>query len=175
MGWKAVKEFLNIKEPYIHVHMVEGNLCIGSGYIATLMTFSPEGALIKSIDSSASQTIIEIKNKLTEEPQTLVSLLACEDRFDVFMTVYTYEGGEIVEKHCERVGYPNVTHDGQLMFDTSHFVDKKDAIARARKSVASGITNFQASLTELERKVAECKEGLERHLAEKAVLDSLYP
>lgn len=175
MGWKAVKDYLKIEDPHLLVHMAGGNLYIGSGYISDLMIFSPSGKVIKDKEHFSSEQLRRIRCKLTEAPQTLADLLACEDSFTASIPVHTYIDGKIVEKYCEKVGHPNNTHDGQIMFENTHFVLKKDAIARARKSVESGIANFQASLTELERRVAECKEGLERQLMERSVLDRLYP
>jgi len=173
MGWKAVRDFLEITQPHIQISMSKGNLQIGSGYIHDIMVFAPDGTLIRTTKGFCSGELFRIHKALTESPEQLAELLARKDVFSRSIPVYTYQDGEIVEAYCEELGEDSVTHDGQIMNDMSHFADKKAALARAMKSVDSGIANFQASLIDLERRVVECREGIDRQIAEKAELERL--
>ena len=39
--------------------------------------------------------------------------------FDAFIPVFTYEGPNIINRFCEKPGWPNATHEGYMMYDNN--------------------------------------------------------
>ena len=74
--------------------------------------------------------------------------------------MYTTKNGQIIEKACEQLGFPNITHDGELMYSNTHYANKADAIEYARNDLHCRIENYEGSVTDLEATLAEKKEKL---------------
>jgi hypothetical protein len=135
MGWKNIKEHFGIEH---NVCVTHKGVCIGSDYIHDLAT----------IDINTGEVILfTFRNFFRERYPALIdatkrevlSLIKKPDTFKASLPVYTFDGGEILEKNCELYGYPNTTHDGSLMFDNTFFQDRTDAIAAAKRNTECSI------------------------------------
>ena len=59
------------------------------------------------------------------------------------------------------MGYPNTTHDGEIMYSNTHFANKIDAVNHEKVNLECRIENYQESIIELEKKLADKKLKLE--------------
>lgn len=158
MGWKNVKDHYRIRH---FVHLRDGNICIGSAYIADIIVVRPDGTLLKE-DRSSSPDLRRYQDEITADPATFQRLMQEPDQFSSSITVYTFADGQILAQQCEEPGWPNVTHDGHLMYDNSHFTDRSKCIQRAiseydagaslaRRDIAAAEAELQSSRDELAR------------------------
>ena len=159
MGWKSVKEAYDID----HIVQVDDQgLRIGTGYISDLLCVSKDGAItVNSVVGESSPEITRIRNEMEADPQRLLRLMRAEDRFDESLTVWTYEDGRILELECEEYGWPNVTHDGRLMYENMFFDRKEQAVKAAVRNCESAVSGWKDIVAKSEESLA--KERL--HLA----------
>lgn len=161
MGWKAFKDYFKVE----HIVRIEdGILQIGSPYIHDLISIGTTTG--KIIDKNLSFKRDFLKNYYSEikesSPEKILSLLTQEDAFERSIRVYTYDWKtyNILEKYCEDIGYPNVTHDGCLM-DDSYFIDRDDAVKQAKKSLNAAIEWRSQRVQELEAELSAARARLE--------------
>lgn len=171
MGWKNVKEHYRIEHT---VHVRDGCVLIGSPYISDLMTITPDGKLTTN-RIGLNRDLERIYNEMTDDPDTLRSLISTEDSFENSITVYTFIDYQIVEKQCEETGWPNVTHDGLLMYNNRFSTDLGKVVAWARRDASSGVEAFTRIIKELEESIAAKKEYLKADEDFLARLDRDYP
>ena len=146
MGWKNVKDHYRIG----HIVQVrEGRIAIGSGYVHDLIRVGFDGAVSwGNLGPAANEDLQRYYAEMTADPATLRRLVAEPDTFAAALTVYTYSGGEILEKQCEEYGWPNVCHDGQLQYYSSHSPDRDQVLRWA-------VANTEARIEYLKRTIAE--------------------
>lgn len=105
------------------------------------------------IDSGEIKSIIE-ENDVLENP----------------IPVFTYNRDfAIVESMTDAIGYPNVTHDGKLMYDNTYFPSETEARCAAVKDAVGWRETYLEQIEELTQKLAQKKERLE--VVEKAIQD----
>lgn len=175
MGWKQVKEHYGITGPNRLVHVVDGEILIGVGYIPDLMKVSADGMLIKKDDLLRSEDFARYAAAMEADPEKLLELVQAPDTFCASVTVYTYDGGTIIEKQCETPGWPNVTHDGQLMYENTHSTDKATVVEWARKNAAAGVRMCLRRVEEVEADLTKAREWLAKEQEALATLDRDYP
>ncbi|MEO1108243.1 MAG: hypothetical protein AAFX90_10005 [Pseudomonadota bacterium] len=154
MGWKAVKDHYKIGH-YVAMHEGKG-ICIGSGYIHDIIRIDPEKKTINwgKLGPSHNDDLARYWSEIHADLDAFWRLVEEDDQFTADLPVYTYEGGKVVEYACEQYGWPNVTHDGQMMYENTFFEREEDA----RKA---GIRNAEAGVESLERIVAQAEKELE--------------
>jgi len=157
MGWKAVKEHYRIKHL---VHVGSEGICIGSPYISDIIVISPQGKAIKRYEERGNEDLARYQREMDADPQMLERLVASPDAFERSITVYTYEGGRIVEAQCEQPGYPNCTHDGRLMYDNTFSTDRAYIVDRARANASAGVSIATRSIAALEKDLARARATL---------------
>lgn len=129
MGWKQVKEHYKIEHI---VHVTKEGLCVGSGYIPNLIVIDPEsGKIVKRPDWATNDNIDRYIAEMDSDPEKLKELIHAEDKFERSITVYTHDDGELLEKKCEELGWPNVTHDGMLMYGNEFSTDRSIILRQA--------------------------------------------
>src|ERR1043166_9084890 len=105
MGWKNVKESYGI----VHtVQVTDKGICIGSPYIHDLIVIGLDGAVKKRDYGYGNQDLKRYMQEFDADPDKLKRLVLSDDHFAASVTVFTYDGGEFVEKLCEAPGWPNV-------------------------------------------------------------------
>lgn len=127
MGWKNVKEHYRIGHI---VQVAKAGLCIGSPYIHDIIVVSPEGKLIKKERSTRNEDLLRYQSEIEASPDEFARLFQEPDKFERSLSVWTFKGAEIIEKHCEEYGWPNICHDGQII-DSDFCRTKEDAIRAA--------------------------------------------
>jgi hypothetical protein len=172
MGWKNVKEHYRIKHI---VQVTENGICIGSPYIHDIIVIDFNGSILKIDTSTTNKDLIRYQNEMDDDPITLKRLIETPDAFSKSITVYTYEGGEIIEKQCETPGWPNVTHDGCLMYENLFSTDKMAVVRWAKENAKAAVKLTINSILRLEKQLSESQKLLSEFKADLEKLESEYP
>jgi uncharacterized Zn finger protein (UPF0148 family) len=171
MGWKNVKEHYRIGHI---VHVTEKGICIGSGYISEIIVIDKAGTIIKRYDSTVNEGLLRYQQEMDADPETLKRLIKETDTFSKSIAVYTYEGGEIIEKQCEEPGWPNVTHDGCLMYENLFSTDKMTVVQWAIENAKAAVKLKIDSILRLEKQISEEQKLLSEFKADLEKLESEY-
>lgn len=166
MGWKAVRDHYRIDHI---VQVTDDGICIGSPYIHNIIVISLDrGEIIKrDRDCWARNTsLARYEAEMDADPFKLAELVAQPDTFERSIPVYTYEGGDIIEKQCEELGYPNITHDGRMQFENTYSPDRGLVRTWAIDNAKAGIEWRRDDITEAERKLADAKDRLAQREAD---------
>lgn len=158
MGHKAFKSHFKIKNHIVSVR--KGVLYIGSGFASNLVGIDMQtgGILVNNVFGSFLHRYYpEILNSTDEDR---LALIKTPDVFEQSIPVYTFCDGQIVEKQCEQLGFPNVTHDGEVMYENTHYPNKADAIEYARKMLCREIEREEEAITDLETQLIKVKARL---------------
>lgn len=173
MGIKKIKKHYRID------HIVQRHargILVGSAYVGDLLVFSDEGALVeRSSIGTRDEDLNRYVSEIEANPALFAALLAEDDVFGKSLKVYTWEGADVVECLCEEHGWPNVTHDGRLMYENTHFRSKEKAAAKAKIDAALGVREWARAAAEAERRLAEARGHLGDSRANLAKLDADYP
>lgn len=158
MGFKAFKKHFGIDGHIVSIR--DGAILIGSEYVSNLVGFDMQTGKVLVSDAFSSFLGKFYPNILNSSNEERLALIKIEDHFHRSIPVYTYSDGKIIEKHCEELGFPNVTHDGELMYSNTHFANKKDAIEKACENLSHQIHHQEESIVELESKIVQKKEKI---------------
>lgn len=153
MGWKAFKQHYGIEA---NVGIENGVVCIGSGYI-DLLRVSMDGQIEFAYQMGTDHQVYVVQEAIKADPATAARLLTAEDTFERSITVYTYEGAEILEKFCETTGYPNVTHDGLMMYENMFSTDRDLTIQRALANANANAEGLNRAIQNVEQQLLDLK------------------
>ena len=153
MGWKTLKEHYNIEHA---VQVTSAGLCIGSPYIHNLITITPDDIVTCKSGIRGNSDLRRYWDDFHDNIEGLRRIIEQEDRFDRTIPVYTYADGVVLEKHCEEIGWPNVTHDGLMMYENMFFTDPKKAASACLESAQNGVEYMEENV---ERKAGELAEA----------------
>lgn len=170
MGWRSVKEYYNIE----HIVQVrDGIICIGSAYIHDLITISMEGELVKSYRDRSNDDLARYQKEIDSDLETLRRMVVTPDKFEKSITVWTYDGGEILEKQCEDPTWPNVTHDGEMIYENTFSTDRDEVVKWAKKNARCHLDRCVESLTDAEDRMRDRKRLLEEAKQDLEKLEAL--
>lgn len=156
MGWKAVKDYYRIG----HIVQVRnGRICIGSPYIPEIIVIDADGNITKRDSSNAD--LKRYMKEFSENLKKLSDLVQQPDEFERSIPVFTYDGGKIIEKQCENLGWPNVTHDGEIMYDNTHSADRGKVVEWAKKNAEAWIKNVLERIAQQEKEIEESHKLLD--------------
>lgn len=162
MGWKAIKEHYAIE----HLVQVTSNgICIGSGYVHNLITITATGDLalskiVRRGDGQLGRYIDDMEADLGQ----LRALIKKPDTFERSIPVYTYEGADIIECACEELDWPNVTHDGRMMYENTFSADRAQVVEWAIADARAGIENWSQIVDERQKDLEQAQAFLrQRH------------
>lgn len=173
MSWKNVRDHYQVQHT---VRVREAGICIGSPYIPDIIIIGLDGVVKKRYkDGATNEDLRRIQDAFDADPGKLKELVLSPDSFDKAITVYTYDGGNILEKKCEELGWPNVTHDGQMMYENTFSDDKAKVVEWAKDCADRRIRDTRESVEEAERRLAECKDRQTKAEADRAKLEKDYP
>lgn len=157
MGWKNVKKHYRIEHT---VQVTEAGICIGSPYIHNIIVISRDGTITREYRGASNDDLMRYQKEFNDDPETLKRLIQEPDTFEASVQVFTYVGGEIIEKQCEKLGWPNVTHDGQMMHDNTFSPIKAQVVGWAKENAAIRYECAIRRETEAQQKLAECRGGV---------------
>lgn len=158
MGWKTLKERFGIE------HIVQVNddneVCIGSGYVSELIVINPETGTLKSNPLLSGRSLKEgaLTALLEASPEEIKEALDAQDQFSESIPVYTYEDGAILTKYCEQTGWPNLTHDGQLMYENRFSTDRNQVIEWAQRDAAAKVRFLEDSIRDKEEELEDLRK-----------------
>lgn len=158
MGWKLFKDYFAIKHI---VQITDEGICIGSPYNLCIIIVGMDGAIAKRYRSNGSNPDLARYQFEIEKngPEQVKGILEARDAFERDIQVYTFDNkGNIVEKICEKVGWPNVTHDGLLMYENRFSEDRDKVVLWAKSYFESGIENMEARIAEIDNQLQEFRE-----------------
>jgi len=158
MGWKAFKNHFKIK----HGLTVEKDcINIGSSYVHNLAVINTKTGRVsenQTFNGFLNEHYPELKEASTDK---ILELLNTTDVFLKSIPVFTYsDNGEILEKLCEKIGYPNVTHDGLIMYENTFSEDKNKIIERARSELEMAIKWAEEALKEAQEELVKKRQHL---------------
>jgi hypothetical protein len=139
MGWKNVKEGYDIGHI---VQVTDEGICIGSAFLHTILLIGLDGVLKKTEDRPINADILRYQSEMLADPERLRALVTTPDTFHTSIPVYTFDDTGILEKQCEKTGWPNVTHDGCLMYENSFSTDLATIVSLAKANARSRIVNL---------------------------------
>lgn len=172
MGWKNVKDHYKIE------HIVRANdkgILIGSQMIGDLIVIGWDGTMSDNYGVGTNEDLHRYWHEMEADIDTLKRLMHEPDTFERSIPVYTYEKDVIVTLYCEEYGYPNVTHDGQVMYHNTFFLEQDKAIARAKQEAALGVKLYQRRIDEVTSDLAELQSTLKEEGDILARLNEKHP
>ena len=172
MGWKTLKERFGIGHI---VQVTSAGIVIGSGYVSDLVTINPATGKVTENSTFSGFLREHYPALLSSSADEILSAINAEDTFSTSTPVYTYTGGTIIEKLCEKPGYPNVTHDGCLMYENTYSTDKSMVVRWAKRNAEAGISLITRYIADTEKRLAEQRDELEKSENDLADLDAAFP
>jgi len=169
MGWKNVKEHYQIDHI---VCVTDKGICIGSPYCHDLIVINQWQKKIMHPHESLgrSEDLTRYWDEMHADLDKLWDLIEKPDMFANSITVYTYRDSEIIEKQCEEPGWPNVTHDGELMYVNTFSTDRKVTVNRAIRNSAAAANSSLEYLTQIENDLTKTRARLGKYQADLATL-----
>lgn len=153
MGWKAVKDHYSIKHI---VHIVNGNLCIGSRFISQIFVISPSGQFIEGgKGSERNEDLARYRAEIQADPAKFAELFAQQDTFSQSLPVFVVQDNAVVELQYEDFGFPNVTHCGLLMYANKCFKTRKEALEYAASDCERYINHLGRRIESLHKELTE--------------------
>ena len=173
MGWK------NIKDHYRIGHIVQirdGIIAIGSSYVFDLIRVSFDGKVSwGNLGASNNGDLARYHAEMTADLGKLKELLQAPDTFATSLTVWTYDESEIQEKQCEAYGYPNITHDGLLMYENTFSADRDKVVSWAKQNSACAIKSYKRLVKEAYDRLIQTNQWLGESQAHLAKLEAEFP
>jgi hypothetical protein len=165
MGWKAIKDHYRIRHQ-VAVYPEKG-ICIGSSYIHDIIRLHVETKTISTCRSAnppgfSNEDLARCWAEFHNDLDMLWDLAAAPDTFEESLPVFTYERGEVLQLECEAYDWPNVTHDGRIMYENTFFPTREQAVAYGKRDAELAV---QYASEHVKRREEELAEALE-HLAQ---------
>lgn len=161
MGWKAVKEHYGIE----HIVQVvpDKGICIGSGYVHDIIVIGEDLSIMRMGYIGRGEPFDGWVRAMESDKDNLRELIETPDRFTASIPVYTYDDdGNIIEKRCETPGWPNVTHDGCVMYENTFSTDRAEVVEWAKRDLEAAVESARRSVTDAERDLEKRRTWLER-------------
>lgn len=167
MGWKNVKEHYRI----VHtVQVTDAGICIGSQLCHDLIVINTARQKIVKADVGRNDELTRYKQEMEADLDKLWTLVDAGDTFSANIPVYTWKDAEIVEELCEATGYPNVTHDGHLMYDNRYSTDRDQVLQWAIEIAVAGVRIGLRRIEEMDIAYVKARKLLEEDQADLAKL-----
>lgn len=163
----------NVRTAYNIGHIVsvdDGLIRIGSGYVIDLLNINKDGEVAwGGLGSSSIDTLRRYYDALTADREKLRALIEAPDTFERSIPVYVFLGNDLVEKQCETPDWPNVTHDGMVMYNNMFSTDRNRVIEWKKEELSStiGFLNKQVEkkkqeLEDLAKEIGSMAETLKK-------------
>lgn len=172
MGWKRLKDHFEITH---QIRVTDSGIAIGSGYVPEIVTVNVKTGAITVSDVLPSFLREHYPRLASARPADVLALIAEEDSFSASVKVYTYDGARIVEKLCERPGWPNTTHDGDMMHENRYSTDKATVVEWARNNANIAVEMTRRHIAQQEKDLANLRAELTRYEADQAQIEAAYP
>lgn len=168
----------NIKLHYGINHNIEINdkgICIGSAFIHDIIVVKPNGVCVQRYDNSGNKDLSRYQAEIDANPSLFKELFERPDEFTNSIPVYTYSGSTIIEKFCEKVGWPNTTHDGLMMYENMYSTDKNTVVAWAKNSANLKFNCYLTRIEDVKKNLQELEEVKASAESDLKSLEAEYP
>jgi hypothetical protein len=174
MGWKNVKEHYRIGHI---VQVTDKGIVIGSSYMPEIIVISMNGELTKLYETGfgSNEDLVRYQNEMLADLSKLKELIDTPDTFQTFIKVYTWKDGVILEKLCEDTAWPNVTHDGELMYENMFSTNKAQVVQWAKKNVKGSLVGYTEAIEDYRQKMEKMRDKVRELQGYMEKLDSSYP
>lgn len=174
MGWKNLKERFRIGHT---VQVTQAGICIGSAY-HDIIVVGNDGVFKKRYGDqgyyATNPDLLRYQQEMDAAPADVLAAINTPDQFSASLTVWTYSGSDIIKKHCEQYGWPNLTHDGLMMWENTYFVDREEAVKAALRNSLAGLTMAVERVAEIEEQLARMRSSVAEYEQEiRFMLDTL--
>lgn len=141
MGIKLLKERFGIKHI---IQIVDGEICIGSDYLYNIITIK-KGFTLEVCRSGISNDLLE-RNftdlSVALESGELKKIVEEPDTYENLITVWTSRHGKVVKKQCEVFEWPEVTTDGEMIYENTFFKTRREALRYCRRDGSNYLKNM---------------------------------
>jgi len=159
MGWKNVKEHYRIGHT---VQVREGLICIGSVYIHDLIAIRFNGTIVEDNEKYSNEDLARYQKEMLADMAKLKELIDTPDVFERSITIWTYDEGDIIEKQCETPEWPNVTHDGQMIYENTFSVDRAEVVEWAKENALLWRDRYIECIEETNERIVELQAELNK-------------
>jgi len=134
MGLKKLKEKYKIEHL---VQRTDKGICIGSSLYHDIIILNADGTFAKMYKNrkyndgwNTNQDLVRYQEEMIPDSESglLEQIINSPDDYCSLLPVFTIHDGELIETFCEQYGYPNLTVDGELMYENTFFQNKDEAI-----------------------------------------------
>lgn len=167
MGIKKLKEKYRIEHT---VCRTEKGICIGSHYVHDVIVISEEGKFLKKYKNgnyndgwNTNEDLKRYQEEMLADEATgeLKKVIDEPDVHGELFPVFTIHEGKLVETFCEEYGWPNVTIEGELMYENTFFKTKEEAVEYGIGECEGWIEMLEERKKELEKLVQEKQDKKE--------------
>lgn len=172
MKIREIKKRLNEDDGYIWQFSEYKNgpaLCIGSGYVGNLIEvpLSQPYQIVLAMEKSKEglnqylRKIYDGLEKLIQDPE-FQDLMEGRDDVENGVPVFYIEKGVLIETVTEKISWRNITANGDLIYDNTHFDSAEKALKYGISEMGYAIKSANERLKELaenRKKVTERKKG----------------
>ena len=159
MGWKNVKEHYRIGHT---VQVSKGLICIGSAYVHNLIEIRLNGTFAKKEERYANEDLARYQKEMLADIAKLKELIDTPDVFERSIAIWTYNEGDIIEKQCETPEWPNVTHDGQMIYENTFSVDRSEVVEWAKENALLWRDRYIECIEETNNRIVELQAELNK-------------
>lgn len=179
MGWKTLKDEYKIGHI---VQVTEEGICIGSPYVHDFIIIDLNGDIKKRYDTakwSGEGDLARYQKDFDEDLEKLKRIVTQKDVFEKSLPVFTFDGSDIIQEFCEKYDWPNITHNGNIMYENTYSPDKEKVIEWAKKNAISRKTfceeTFSEVLLEKDKRLNNLKERILQAEKDISELMEKYP
>ncbi|WP_151765756.1 hypothetical protein [Acinetobacter colistiniresistens] len=172
MGWKTFKEHFGIEHT---VQITDAGLCIGSAYVHNIVTIDLKTGEIRQSNALSGFLNREYPQVLNSTAEERLQLINAKDHFEKSITIYTYQGGEIIEKLCEDPKWPHLTHDGRQIYENTHSINKDEVVVMAKREFDAAQKMTLNRINEIKQQLQEVEGDYERYKIIGEKLERDYP
>ena len=169
MGIKAIKRLYRLDD--MLVHKAPHGICFGTEMAPNVLTVSENGEILQSAQHSLKRYYGELEDAIADDPRAFEEAFQEQDEFNETFPVFTYEDGNIKEKTCEIQGWPNLTTDGELMYENTHFATQEDCIDQTAANLRAQVERGIERVRELSDALAIEEDRLQQAWKELSSLD----
>ncbi len=172
MGWKTLKEAYGIKHI---VCVTDEGICIGTSYAHDLVVVDPSTGVVQA-KKPFERFLSEHYPLLAAASQAeVLRYIQIEDTFSSAIKVFTFDGADIIERRCEALGWPNVTHDGYLMYENKYSAERDVVIGWAKRNAELKAQLLEEALNRLQEEQAALQLRLVKARADTERLAADHP
>jgi len=169
MGIKAIKRLYGLED--MLVHKAPHGICFGTEMAPDVLTVSEEGKIIQGAQHNLKRYYGELEGAIAKDPGAFEEAFREKEEFNETFPVFTYEDGNIKEKACEILGWPNLTTDGELMYENTHFAKRDECIKQAAANLRAQVERGIERVRELSDTLAIEEERLQQAWKELSSLE----